>query len=188
MKKTIKGIESDYYALDIRLMTSPVLENDLKPGEEYTIFSSDDRVNKILLAEIEEGKVIYKSGINTFAGVRIYASQEVMLANTPCHYGGTRTWFICPECSRRTIILYWGVTDHIPDLRSERMACRKCHGLVYASERRDRGMGDLNRAAALYEKAGGKHGEKPKYMRRNTYEQLLSKAKYYEEIWRQAPT
>ena len=180
MKKKTKGIEGDYYALDIRRMTSPVLENDLKPGQEYTIYSSDDRGNKVLTAKIEEGKVTYKSGTNTLAGMRVYASQEIMLENTPCHYGGSRTWFVCPECNRRTTCMYWDVTDHIPDLRSEGMACRKCHGLVYASERRDRGKGDQNRATALYKKAGGKYGVKPKYMRWKTYEQLLSKAKYYE--------
>jgi hypothetical protein len=50
--------------------------------------------------------------------------QGVALTETPCHYGGSRKWFICPDCRRRCGVLYVG--------RS--IACRNCHGLTYASQ------------------------------------------------------
>lgn len=50
--------------------------------------------------------------------------QGVALSETPCHFGGSRKWFLCPSCRRRCGVLYVG--------RS--IACRKCHDLVYASQ------------------------------------------------------
>lgn len=50
--------------------------------------------------------------------------QGVALTETPCHYGGTRKWFVCPSCRRRCGVLYC----------SQSIACRKCHGLLYESQ------------------------------------------------------
>ncbi len=48
---------------------------------------------------------------------------------TPCNYGGSRPWFMCPGegCGRRVAILY-GPT--LP------LLCRLCRNLVYESQRR----------------------------------------------------
>lgn len=47
----------------------------------------------------------------------------------PCHYGGSRPWFVCPgeRCGRRAAILY-GPTNPL--------LCRLCRGLAYASQLR----------------------------------------------------
>jgi len=50
--------------------------------------------------------------------------QGVALTETPCHYGGTRKWFLCPSCRRRCGVLYIHTS----------IACRKCHDLVYESQ------------------------------------------------------
>lgn len=50
---------------------------------------------------------------------------EVLLTRSPCRYGGERPWFLCPECGNRVANLYL--------CRSP--ACRKCHGLVYRTQR-----------------------------------------------------
>ena len=54
---------------------------------------------------------------------------QLDLTWTPCNYGGSRPWFLCPGegCDRRVAILY-GPTA--PPL------CRLCRGLSYASQRR----------------------------------------------------
>ena len=75
------------------------------------------------------------------------------------------------------------MTEGIPDLRTDRLACRTCHGLVYASERGDRGRGNFNRAERLYDKAGGKQGSKPKGMHWSTYYRLREQAEVYETSW-----
>lgn len=56
---------------------------------------------------------------------------------TPCHYGGRRPWFACPECGRRCALLY-GTT------RRGRFGwtCRTCSALRHASMRE----GEVERA------------------------------------------
>lgn len=54
---------------------------------------------------------------------------KVQLATTPCNYGGTRYWFVCPLstngvcCGRRVGILY---------KNGDYFGCRHCHNLSYA--------------------------------------------------------
>ncbi|MCK0104246.1 hypothetical protein MWU63_18325 [Pseudohalocynthiibacter sp. F2068] len=50
--------------------------------------------------------------------------QGVALTETPCHYGGTRQWFVCPDCRRRCGVLYI----------NRCIGCRSCHNLAYASQ------------------------------------------------------
>jgi len=55
---------------------------------------------------------------------------EVVLTTTPCHFGGTRYWFVCPAtynqkpCCRRAEVLY---------KLGNYFACRHCHNLTYKS-------------------------------------------------------
>ena len=53
----------------------------------------------------------------------------VHLDTTPCHFGGKRWWFICPNttCGRRCRILYLAPG-------SPYFACRICHNLTYRSQ------------------------------------------------------
>ena len=55
----------------------------------------------------------------------------VRLDRTPCTYGGTRVWFICPAtgCGRRVAKLYLGPAGTF--------ACRHCLNLVYVSQRKE---------------------------------------------------
>ena len=53
----------------------------------------------------------------------------IRLEWTPCTFGGSRPWFLCPGCGRRVAILYG------PGLPLE---CRVCRGLGYASQQRRR--------------------------------------------------
>ncbi|MZR11653.1 hypothetical protein GQE99_01225 [Maritimibacter sp. DP07] len=50
--------------------------------------------------------------------------QRIELTETPCNYGGTRKWFLCPECAKRCGVLY---------IR-HRIACRTCYDLTYSSQ------------------------------------------------------
>ncbi len=51
--------------------------------------------------------------------------QVVGLARTPCHFGGQRSWFLCPCCYRRVGVLYLGQSGFL---------CRHCYALPYASQ------------------------------------------------------
>lgn len=56
-------------------------------------------------------------------------SYPVLLAWTPCNYGGRWAWFLCPAkgCGRRAALLYVG--------RAGIFACRQCYRLAYSSQR-----------------------------------------------------
>jgi hypothetical protein len=55
--------------------------------------------------------------------------QVVRLTSTPCHLGGQRPWWLCPDCGRRVAVLYGPFRFY---------ACRNCHQLAYESQREDR--------------------------------------------------
>ena len=60
-----------------------------------------------------------------------YHRCKVTITTTPCHYGGTRRWFLCPMkndgvlCKKRVAILY---------LKEGSFGCRHCHHLTYSSQ------------------------------------------------------
>ena len=98
----------------------------------------------------------------------------VRLVRTPCHYGGHRTWFLCPArgCGRRVAILYAGNI----------FACRHCYGLAYHSQRVQGYQRALSHAQAIRVKLGGSGSladpfpSKPKGMHRSTYQRLRLEA------------
>lgn len=111
----------------------------------------------------------YKDGGGEWRDVR----QPVTVTRTPCHYGGSRPWFVCPRCHGRVAILYlWNVP-----------ACRKCARLVYPSQADD-AMGRSWRRTRKLEKllsdgSGEWNYRRPKGMRRATFERLR------EAYWRE---
>lgn len=66
----------------------------------------------------------------TFDGVSVHLRSEsdtrrqsIQLTTTPCHFGGRRHWFLCPDCDRRVAVFY---------LASDRWSCRICGGVRYS--------------------------------------------------------
>ncbi len=51
--------------------------------------------------------------------------QVIWFNSTPCNYGGTRKWFLCPGCQKRVAILCGG---------GKLFLCRSCYQLPYASQ------------------------------------------------------
>lgn len=50
--------------------------------------------------------------------------QRVPIVRMPLNFGGERSFFGCPECDRRAVMLF---------LRTGRFACRRCAGATYQS-------------------------------------------------------
>jgi hypothetical protein len=75
-------------------------------------------------------------------GLAEYASIE----RVPQYFGGHRSFFQCPRCSRRCRFLYGE-----PFLAATGWKCRKCWDLAYASQRQRRQARDWARAARLSE-------------------------------------
>jgi hypothetical protein len=76
--------------------------------------------------------------------------ERVALDRTPCHYGGERVWFRCPECHSRRAVLF---------SVDGRFRCRACHDLAYTSTREDPHERALRRCAELRSKIGGGFGQ-----------------------------
>lgn len=59
--------------------------------------------------------------------IRLIPSGQVIdLDTSHCNFGGSRRWFLCPKCRKRTLKLY-----EISGV----FYCRKCQGLPYSSQR-----------------------------------------------------
>lgn len=90
------------------------------------------------------------SGVRTSAstvnvGFQSYGLTEfVPIEKLPQHFGGHRSFFQCPSCSRRCRFLYGE-----PFLAATGWKCRKCWDLAYASQRQRRQARDWARAARL---------------------------------------
>ncbi len=102
---------------------------------------------------------------------RRVSSQWIGIAHTSCHFGNSRPWFACPCCTRRAGVLY---------LRWGRFACRHCQNVAYASQSSDA----LDRTWIKQHKLEarlGAHLQRPKGMRRHTYDSLLTALEDCEE-------
>jgi len=96
--------------------------------------------------------------------------QRVAIERTACNFGGSRTWFVCPQCARRCAVLY---------LRGK-FACRRCSRVVYATQSDD-DMGRAWRKQRKVEARLGENWQRPNGMHRTTYERLLKRIMECEE-------
>lgn len=97
-------------------------------------------------------------------------------AYTPCHYGGQRTWLVCPECQQRVGVVY-SVGKYF--------RCRCCCGLNYHSQHLNYYDRQRLNLQAMRKKLGGDaliqvFPDKPKGMHWKTYLRFVAKAKQYE--------
>lgn len=92
-------------------------------------------------------------------------TQHIAELRTACNYGGSRSWFACPRCSRRVGVLF---------LRAAAgFMCRHCGRVAYSSQAED----EMGRSWRKQHKAEAKLVEgwsRPKGMHRATREKLLA--------------
>ncbi len=95
---------------------------------------------------------------------------DIPLERTPCHLGGERVWWRCPEpgCGRRVALLYGG----------SRIACRHCNDLAYRCQRESAEDRAARRANKIRRKLGWSYGilnlpgDKPKGMHWKTFARM----------------
>ncbi|KKS68325.1 MAG: hypothetical protein UV38_C0002G0194 [candidate division TM6 bacterium GW2011_GWE2_42_60] len=99
----------------------------------------------------------------------------------PCHYGGLRYYFRCPECNRRMRILY---------CNTGKFLCRKCLNLCYYSQilrpsvRCTVIAGNIK---AKLESRAGSLNRRPPWMKNKTFKTLLRKYEHcYDFHYRNA--
>ena len=128
-------------------------------------------------------------------------TKRIRLTETSCHFGGSRYWFVCPDCGRWVGKIYLPTTLYCRDERVQRWRCRHCYRLTYEQRRSKdlywvlewRAKRLLNRSGITTTKRGywGNY-RKPKGMRWKTFERFTDKinslykqanAHAYYKIW-----
>ena len=171
-----KRTTSDMRTLDIRKIQR---EGLLNPGRSFgwSWKRGGETVASINLA-ISFGCVTLKYRNCANGGQWRDMKYPVQLADTACHYGGQRAWWLCPVvgCGRRVAVLYGGAV----------FACRQCQRLAYASQREAPDDRACRRADKLRDRLGWEagilngEGNKPKGMHWLTYERL--KARHNDHV------
>lgn len=152
----------------------------LEPGtlSSITWTSDDGDVNSIRVSS-EAGRVrlIYRYRIN--GGEWQPVEQSIGMVSVPCHYGGERTIFLCPQCGSRRKYLYGA---------GKLFLCRACHDLTYASQRERAPDRAGRKARKIRRKLGvdlgleGWIGPKPKGMHQKTFDRLSDEIHEKEAI------
>lgn len=131
-------------------------------------------VNMSLTVGADWGEAVLSYDIGHFSGPTGPQNYTVRLIATPCRFGGVRWWWLCPATGRRCAKLY------LPN-GGRRFLSRGsgAYRLGYASQRGDWIARAHGRAARLHRKLGSDYGhaqytipERPKGMRRRTYERI----------------
>lgn len=105
--------------------------------------------------------------------------QLVFMDHTPCTYGGTRAWWLCPFCDRRVAILY-GINKFF--------TCRHCCDLGYASQVENAYERALSQAQKIRTLLGGTANmtkpfpSKPKKMHWKTYWRLRAEHDAFDRV------
>lgn len=123
----------------------------------------------------EEGAVILSFSLG-HGDVREQIEQRVALDRTMPNFGGSRSWWRCPNCGRRAAVLYAG----------QRFRCRCCAALAYTSTCEGRSDRLLRRVRKLRARLGAGPGVgdpllRPRGMHWTTYVRLAMKVVAMEE-------
>jgi len=165
-----KDVVEDYISLDINWLNR---EGNLRPGCHSSISwtRGGEPCGSISLAAHESQ--ITLSYTNTRDGKSEDVKQPISISRTPCNYGGTRPWFLCPHCCRRVSKLY---------AAGKYFLCRHCYSLAYHSQQITEPNRLLNKAQAIRKRLGASQScwdpidSKPKGMHWKTFERLKHQA------------
>ena len=92
--------------------TTGILKWNSQATAEHTVENTDNGLRLILRYQF------------TGYSETIFKNPVIPISSTDCNYGGQRHWLHCPQCQRRSAVLY---------LLNGDFACRQCHDLTYTS-------------------------------------------------------
>ena len=165
-----KDATEDSMPLDIRRLHRA---GALSPGRAVSWqWTVNDRVIASIRVHAQAGSVTLGYNYTPHGRPVEVISQTVWLESTPCAFGGSRSWFTCPTCSKRVAVIYGA---------GRLFACRRCKGLAFSSQGEaadDRAARRANRIRKLLGWQIGilnGPGLKPKGMHQRTYQRLLAR-------------
>lgn len=145
----------------------------LRPGDFYNLrMAGRQKPATQITVQVDSNELTLSYQHQDAKGESLDLEYPVGLVWTPCHYGGRRAWFVCPEsgCGRRVAKLYLGDKGSF--------ACRHCSGLAYSSQRAAPDQRAKLRAGNIRKRLGWPPGilnqcaSKPKGMHWKTYWRL----------------
>ncbi len=179
----------DCLSLDVRRWRR---EGLLEPGwaATWAWFRNGRKASSIGVRVLQGAvELSYSVGLNGASESKEDVRYAVALAWTPCNFGGSRPWFLCPGvvkgrvCGRRVAKLY---------LRRRYFLCRHCHDLTYASRQETGSLGALRKCQRIRRKLGGSANttepfpERPKGMHLKTYVRLILECEKADEDYTRA--
>ena len=169
---------TDYQTIDVRVLQRRGL---LAPG---TLIGANplQKTGELppLQLQVGEDWMILTLRKRTGSAKAVECHNHVRLERTPCNYGGSRPWFLCPFCGRRVALLYLADTGYF--------ACRRCRKLAYRSQRETEHGRALSQVNTIRKRLGWPpgvirgHGERPKEMHRTTFRRLTELHDLYAAV------
>lgn len=175
IRSSAKSTTESQQRLDVRYLKR---EGCLLPGSTGTLSwsSRGERTGTIGYRMYAEHMIlVYRAQLRD--GDWEDVKQFIHFDRTPCHYGGHRTWLLCPRCGKRVAVLYGA---------GKYFWCRHCHDLTYASQQESRIFRMMSKAQKIREFLGGRASllydfpDKPKNMHWKTYRRLRGESKQAE--------
>ena len=78
----------------------------LKPGATGSLsWSRGDEPCGSISVRGGQSTITFNYTFTAYDGEPESVEQNIYIARTPCHFGGSRPWFICPKCHRRVGVL-----------------------------------------------------------------------------------
>jgi len=119
---------NDAFQLDVHLLRHRGRFAIGKNDTGQITWQDGDHFIARLACRIEEGAVVHFSDVEGAITVQDFS---VDLTSSKRHFGGRRYYFVCPNCERRSQILYC-------PLDTDSFWCRICHNLTYEIQQRHR--------------------------------------------------
>lgn len=179
IRSNSKPTTDNFLKLDLRMLNK---RGWLVPNVNQTItWSRNDNVIGRISYVLSSNKITLLYAHGTSSNQPESINDEIQLIKTSCNFGGERTWFCCPSCSKKVLVLFGG----------KYFRCRQCKGVVYASSNESQ-LDRSRRALAKYQSilapdlalcsADGTRGlHKPKGMRYKTYFDIKKRASEKED-------
>jgi len=177
LRWSTKSTTESQHRIDIRWMKK---QGYLWPGTAGSLsWSCRDEQTGSIRYRMETGRMVLNYRYRRHGEEWEDVEQSISLDWTPCHYGGKRTWFLCPHCNRRVAVLYGA---------GRYFLCRHCYNLTYASQQVQRCDRLMEKARGIRKRLGGGDDlwepfpDKPKGMHWETYYRLRKEAEHANDF------
>lgn len=170
-----KDATESQHSIDIRWLKK---NNYLRPGVSGTLsWSRGEEQTGWIRYTIEHDRMILHYRYRRGGGEWQDIEETVYFDHTPCNYGSSRKWFLCPQCHKRVAVIYGA---------GKYFLCRHCYDLTYSSQQENPADCLIRKARKIRKDLGGNDNltdafpNKPKHMHWKTYWRLREEATHAE--------